>query len=266
MKVVATGMLVAAAVVFLVAHTADSDAAWIGYVVAAAEAAMVGALADWFAVIGAVPASARHPDPAHRDHPEAQGPDRAQSRRVRRAELPHPRRARRAARRRRHRTASRHVAGATRQRPACCRRTRRRVAGHARGARRRRGAGRARARRRVAGPCHAGGTDVRAGDRSRHGRWPPPAPPRRRARRPRRVHGGQPDHVPPSPRDRVAVVDPGVDRQPDLREDLLGGPQLHRRRRRRPRPRGAAHDRRPPARLRRPPRAAIRSCSPRARS
>ncbi len=50
MKVVATGMLVGAAVVFLVAHTADSDAAWIGYVVAASEAAMVGALADWFAV------------------------------------------------------------------------------------------------------------------------------------------------------------------------------------------------------------------------
>ena len=57
MKVVATGMLVAAAVVFLIANTADSDAAWIGYVVAAAEAAMVGALADWFAVT----ALFRHP-------------------------------------------------------------------------------------------------------------------------------------------------------------------------------------------------------------
>jgi uncharacterized membrane-anchored protein YjiN (DUF445 family) len=50
MKVVATGMLVAAAVVYVVARTNDSGATWISYVRAAAEAAMVGALADWFAV------------------------------------------------------------------------------------------------------------------------------------------------------------------------------------------------------------------------
>ncbi|GEE01297.1 hypothetical protein nbrc107696_17430 [Gordonia spumicola] len=55
MKVVATGMLVGAAVVYFVMrwieHRDGSDtAAWVGYVRAASEAGMVGALADWFAV------------------------------------------------------------------------------------------------------------------------------------------------------------------------------------------------------------------------
>ncbi|MGI8754580.1 MAG: DUF445 domain-containing protein [Acidimicrobiales bacterium] len=48
MKVLATGLLVLAAVLFGVARQFDSTAA--GYVQAFAEAAMVGALADWFAV------------------------------------------------------------------------------------------------------------------------------------------------------------------------------------------------------------------------
>ncbi len=55
MKVVATGLLVLAAVVFVVARTFDGGVA--GYVEAFAEAAMVGALADWFAVT----ALFRHP-------------------------------------------------------------------------------------------------------------------------------------------------------------------------------------------------------------
>ncbi|WP_137145810.1 DUF445 domain-containing protein [Mycolicibacterium sp. CR10] len=55
MKVVALGFLVGATIVFLVCTWAQSQgaaggAAWIGYVRAAAEAGMVGALADWFAV------------------------------------------------------------------------------------------------------------------------------------------------------------------------------------------------------------------------
>jgi uncharacterized membrane-anchored protein YjiN (DUF445 family) len=51
MKGVAAGLLVAAAVVYVLAWQAeDGGAAWIGYVRAAAEASMVGALADWFAV------------------------------------------------------------------------------------------------------------------------------------------------------------------------------------------------------------------------
>ena len=57
MKLIAAGFLVAAAVVFLVASAANGERAWDGYVRAAAEAAMVGALADWFAVT----ALFRHP-------------------------------------------------------------------------------------------------------------------------------------------------------------------------------------------------------------
>ena len=58
MKVFATGLLVLAAVVYLVARANEDGApSWVGYVRAGAEAAMVGALADWFAVT----ALFRHP-------------------------------------------------------------------------------------------------------------------------------------------------------------------------------------------------------------
>lgn len=52
MKVVALSFLVGATVVFLLCTWAQSHGAapWVGYVRAAAEAGMVGALADWFAV------------------------------------------------------------------------------------------------------------------------------------------------------------------------------------------------------------------------
>jgi uncharacterized membrane-anchored protein YjiN (DUF445 family) len=53
MKLVALGFLVGASVLFLACRWAQSDGsapAWVGYVAAAAEAGMVGALADWFAV------------------------------------------------------------------------------------------------------------------------------------------------------------------------------------------------------------------------
>src|SRR5215218_3586122 len=51
MKRLATGLFVLAAAVFLICVLIGSDAgAWVGYVRAAAEAGMVGALADWFAV------------------------------------------------------------------------------------------------------------------------------------------------------------------------------------------------------------------------
>ncbi len=52
MKVVALSFLVGATVIFLLCTWAQSNgaAAWVGYVRAAAEAGMVGALADWFAV------------------------------------------------------------------------------------------------------------------------------------------------------------------------------------------------------------------------
>ena len=54
----ATGLLLAMTIVFVVARLAEEDGAtWIGYVRATAEAAMVGGLADWFAVT----ALFRHP-------------------------------------------------------------------------------------------------------------------------------------------------------------------------------------------------------------
>ncbi len=57
-KAVATGLLLVAAAVFVAVQPAvESGAAWAGYVSAAAEAGMVGGLADWFAVT----ALFRHP-------------------------------------------------------------------------------------------------------------------------------------------------------------------------------------------------------------
>ncbi len=57
MKRVATGLLVALAVVFVVAFALQDQYPWLRYVRAAAEGGMVGALADWFAVT----ALFRHP-------------------------------------------------------------------------------------------------------------------------------------------------------------------------------------------------------------
>ena len=57
MKRRATGLLVVMAVVFAVAHLLQPDHPWLGYVRATAEAAMVGGIADWFAIT----ALFRHP-------------------------------------------------------------------------------------------------------------------------------------------------------------------------------------------------------------
>lgn len=50
MKRVATGLLLLATVVFVVARIFEARYPWIGFIRATAEAAMVGAIADWFAV------------------------------------------------------------------------------------------------------------------------------------------------------------------------------------------------------------------------
>ena len=50
MKLFASSLLVLMAVIFVFAWTFQDEAPWLGYVRAAAEAGMVGALADWFAV------------------------------------------------------------------------------------------------------------------------------------------------------------------------------------------------------------------------
>jgi len=57
MKLLATSLLIVAAVIFTVAFALQDRYPWLGYVRAAAEGAMVGALADWFAVT----ALFRHP-------------------------------------------------------------------------------------------------------------------------------------------------------------------------------------------------------------
>jgi uncharacterized membrane-anchored protein YjiN (DUF445 family) len=57
MRIIATGMLVVMAAIFLAANGYDEAYPWLGYVKAFAEAAMVGGLADWFAVT----ALFRHP-------------------------------------------------------------------------------------------------------------------------------------------------------------------------------------------------------------
>jgi uncharacterized membrane-anchored protein YjiN (DUF445 family) len=57
MKLVATGMLVAMALLFIAARSLAETYVWAGFVEAFAEAAMVGGLADWFAVT----ALFRHP-------------------------------------------------------------------------------------------------------------------------------------------------------------------------------------------------------------
>src|SRR5512143_1682787 len=57
MRRIATGALIAMALVYGVAKTLQAHAPLWGYLAAFAEAAMVGALADWFAVV----ALFRHP-------------------------------------------------------------------------------------------------------------------------------------------------------------------------------------------------------------
>jgi uncharacterized membrane-anchored protein YjiN (DUF445 family) len=57
MKATATGLLVFMTIVFIVTRALEDEYSWLSYVRATAEAAMVGALADWFAVT----ALFRHP-------------------------------------------------------------------------------------------------------------------------------------------------------------------------------------------------------------
>ena len=57
MKVVATGLIVVMAAVFALTRAVQAQYPWLGYIKAFAEAAMVGGLADWFAVT----ALFRHP-------------------------------------------------------------------------------------------------------------------------------------------------------------------------------------------------------------
>src|SRR3954447_10147997 len=57
MKTRATGLLILMGLVFVVARMYEAQHPWLGYVRATAEAAMVGGIADWFAIT----ALFRHP-------------------------------------------------------------------------------------------------------------------------------------------------------------------------------------------------------------
>lgn len=50
MKLIATGMLVISFIIFIISTIYEDAGVWVGFVQATAEAAMVGAIADWFAV------------------------------------------------------------------------------------------------------------------------------------------------------------------------------------------------------------------------
>ena len=92
MRTVAVGLLVFAAVVYVVTRGQDG---WLGFVNAGAEASMVGAIADWFAVTALFKHPLGHPDPAHGPGAQTQGRARSGPGGVRRGELPagggHPR-------------------------------------------------------------------------------------------------------------------------------------------------------------------------------
>ncbi len=156
---------------------------------------MIGALADWFAVVALFRHPARAPDPAHRHHPQAQGPDRAGAGDVRPGELPHQGERRGTGPGRRAGGEVRHLARGSRQRRPG------RPSGH-RGARRhhrqprRRAAGRSHRRHgaRAAG-CPPVRPDGVAGTGGGHRRRAPPGAGRRLHARGVPSHRGEPGRV-----------------------------------------------------------------------
>ena len=72
----ANGFLLGALVVFLVSHFFGSEAGVNGFIRAASEAALIGGIADWFAVTALFRHPLGIPDPAHRSDPRSKGRDR----------------------------------------------------------------------------------------------------------------------------------------------------------------------------------------------
>ena len=107
--------LLGAFVVFLVSHFFGGEGGVNGFIRAASEAALIGGIADWFAVT----ALFRHPlgiRSAHRPHTEEQRRDRTGAGRVRAEELPRPGQSRGMADQRRDRRPVGEMAGLTRTR------------------------------------------------------------------------------------------------------------------------------------------------------
>lgn len=93
MKLYATALLVAMAVLFLVSRLNGRIGIW-EWISAFAEAAMIGALADWFGRRRDFPASTEPPYSAHSDHSGKQGPYRGEYGRFHPGQFPLERNAR----------------------------------------------------------------------------------------------------------------------------------------------------------------------------
>ncbi len=90
-KLLATSVLAATFAMFLGAKALLPVHPAFGFIAAFAEAATIGGLADWYAVVALVQAAAGTADPAHRDHPEQPAPHRRQARRIHRGAFPRSR-------------------------------------------------------------------------------------------------------------------------------------------------------------------------------
>ena len=74
-RLIATALLGAMAALFISTTVVPQPGFWILLVRATAEAAVVGALADWFAITALFRRPVRTADPAHCDRTEKQGPN-----------------------------------------------------------------------------------------------------------------------------------------------------------------------------------------------
>ena len=90
MRFLATALLGLMFVIFIATSFAPVQWPWLSYLQAFAEAGMIGACADWFAVVAHVPPSARPADTAHRDRAAQQGPHRRRARPFRLQQLSVP--------------------------------------------------------------------------------------------------------------------------------------------------------------------------------
>src|SRR5271165_6892043 len=90
-KFTATALLAFCALLFLLARTFEPRFPALAWVAAFAEAAMIGGLADWYAVVALFSAPARLADSPYRHHPRESGAHRRQSGNLHRGQFSRPR-------------------------------------------------------------------------------------------------------------------------------------------------------------------------------
>ncbi len=88
MRTIATSLLVVMTLIFIATRFAPPNWFWAPYLGAFAEAGMVGACADWFAVVALFRRPARPADPAHRHCAGEQAPHRRLARPLRHQQFP----------------------------------------------------------------------------------------------------------------------------------------------------------------------------------